>query len=43
MGEIELAFQIFMLDNDTDAEKLRLKMDKLNKKRQETQKQSCKI
>ena len=38
MGEIELAFQIFMLDNDTDAEKLRLKMDKLNKKRQETQK-----
>ena len=38
MGEIELAFQILMVDNDTDAKKLRLKMDKLNKKRQETQK-----
>lgn len=38
MGEIELAFEILMVDNDTDAKKLRLKMDKLNKKRQELQK-----
>lgn len=39
MGEIELAFQLLMIDNDKDAKPLRLKMDKLNKKRQELQKE----
>lgn len=39
MGEIELAFQLLMIDNDKDAKPLRLKMDKLNKKRQEMQKE----
>lgn len=39
MGEIDLAFKILMVDNDKDAKPLRLKMDKLNKKRQELQKE----
>lgn len=38
MGEIELAIEILLVDNDADAKRLRLKMDKLNKKRQELQK-----
>lgn len=37
MGEIELAIEILLVDNDKDAKKLRLKMDKLNKKRKEQQ------
>lgn len=37
MGEIEHAIEILLTDDDTVAKKLRLKMDKLNKKRREIQ------
>lgn len=39
MGQIELAIELLLVDNDTDAKKLRLQMDKLNKRRQKEQKE----
>lgn len=42
MGEIELAIEILLVETDKEAKPLRLKMDKLNKKRQELQKQIAK-
>lgn len=39
MGQIELAIEILLVDNDKDAKSLRLKMKKLNEQRQALQKE----